>query len=38
MKNNKFKFEKELKNFENQLTKLNINIREKLRVDFYNDL
>ena len=38
MKNNKFKFEKELKNFEYQLTKLNINIREKLRVDFYNDL
>tara|TARA_B100001057_G_scaffold497995_1_gene603705 strand:+ start:228 stop:1379 length:1152 start_codon:yes stop_codon:yes gene_type:complete len=38
MKNNIFKFEKEIKNFETQLTKLNKNIRDKLREEFYNDL
>ncbi len=38
MKNNKFEFEKEIKIFEKQLTKLNKNIREKLSLELYNDL
>ena len=38
MKNNNFNFEKEIKKFETQLTKLNKDISEKLSDEFYNDL
>ena len=38
MKNNKFNFEKEIKSFEKQLTKLDKNVREKLGDEFNNEI